>query len=179
MNRAGIRFTALEQHQVMTTGTKTGERGGLGRFSFPDFDDRVRAVHRRVEKTLAPGVVKKQTECVALEVEADSAGLPDDHRRIRIGKIKPAFVTEAGIRRGNLQRQAAGLQFRRDRLEIPRRGWMVPDGAGIQHQQRENEAEAVNFSDFHLNGRINTPVSTASKPRTSARCMPATSAARW
>src|SRR5208283_3337273 len=127
-----------------------------------------------VEKGLAFGVVKEQTKRVTFKIKADSAGLPDDHRRIRIGKIKPAFVTEARIRRGNSQRQAVGLQFRRGRLwpKILRCGWTGSENTGIQRQQRENEAEVVNFGDFHLNGRINTPVSTASKPRTSARCRP-------
>ena len=152
MNRAGIRFAALEEHQVMTPGAEAGQRRGRDRFSFPDFDDRVRAVHLRIEKTLTFGVVKKQAECVAFEVEADPAGLPDDHRRIRIGKMKAAFVTETRIRRGNSQRPAVGLQFRRGRLrrEILRRGWVVPDGAGIEYQQRENKAEAASFVDFHF-----------------------------
>src|ERR1019366_3699382 len=179
-DRAGVRFTALEEHQMMAPGAEAGQRRGRDRFSFPDFDDRVRAVHLRVEKALAFGVIEEQAERVTLEVEADSAGLPDDHRRIRIGKIKAALISETRVRRGNSQRPAAGWQFRRGwmRLGILRRGWAGREGAGIEHQQRENEAEAVNPGHFHLNGRINTPVSTASKPRTSARYKPATSVTR-
>jgi hypothetical protein len=78
MNRAGIRFTALEQHQMMTTGPKPASVAGVGRFSFPDFNDRVRAVHLRVEKTLAFGVVKSRPSVFALKIKADSACLPDD-----------------------------------------------------------------------------------------------------
>jgi hypothetical protein len=50
----------------------------------------------------------------------------------------------------------------------------VPDGAGTKRQRRENEAEVSGIDDFHLLKRINTPVSTASKPRTSWRYKPAT-----
>src|SRR5262249_49436037 len=98
---ARVGFAALEKFEPMSAIAESGESYLAGRSSFAKLHHGVGVIHARIEKALAFRVIEEQRQDGSLEIDADPARLPDDHRSQLIGEINLTLVLEMGVGRRN------------------------------------------------------------------------------